>query len=300
MGNLNYNECIPGKKPQMKESFIMFNLLRKAGLYKRTDKATSELLQDPDELRELLNRALMRRQDELLTAMNRILRPEGEPTISQESEFIRESDEANAFMKEAGDGALLQTGRWEIAFRPGRYVADRVPELSTIQRAVRSSAVSLRGWNFPHINESDFSNFNTGFQSVTDWKDAPFGRHVEAFRAYTSGLFLWESTLWEEESQEFGGTKSLSFLATIFSVTEWMMFAQRYYESFLSIDNVIQVSLTLHDSQGRALVARSPVLPLSSAYVAKIEPVSVKGAVQLTDLRTDSQAVGRRFIKRIF
>ena len=168
------------------------SLLRKAGLYKRTDKATSELLQDPDELRELLNRALMRRQDELLTAMNRILRPEGEPTISQESEFIRESDEANAFMKEAGDGALLQTGRWEIAFRPGRYVADRVPELSTIQRAVRSSAVSLRGWNFPHINESDFSNFNTGFQSVTDWKDAPFGRHVEAFQ--TSGLFLWEST----------------------------------------------------------------------------------------------------------
>lgn len=275
-------------------------LLRKADLYKRTDKGSSELIQDPDELRELLNRALMRRQDELLTAMNRIIHPEREATMLLESEFVRESDEANEFFKEAYGGAPIQTARWEVAFRPTRYVADRIPELSAVQRAIRNSVVSLRGWNFPHINESNFSNFTSGCQSMTDWKTSPFGRHVEVFRAYASGLFVWESTIWEEQSPQFGNTKVLSYLGTIFAVTEWMIFAQRYYETFLSIDDVIQVTLTLIDSQDRVLLALPPATELSSAYTAKIEPIKVSGTVEITDLRTDPQAVARRFIKRIF
>jgi hypothetical protein len=38
---------------------------RRAALYKRTEKATSEVIEDGDAMRELLNRGLLRRQDDL-------------------------------------------------------------------------------------------------------------------------------------------------------------------------------------------------------------------------------------------
>jgi hypothetical protein len=169
-----------------------------------------------------------------------------------------------------------------------------------VQRATRSSAVSLRGWNFPHINERDSSNFNEGFQSTTDWKNSSFGRHVEVVRGYRSGLFVWRSTLWEEQASEFSGAKVLCFLAAIFSVTEWMIFTQRYYEPVLRIDESIELDLTLHGSMNRALVSRPPASPLFSEYVSKAEPVRVKKVVELTDLRTDPLAVARRLIVEIF
>jgi hypothetical protein len=276
-------------------------LLRKAGLYKRTDKATSELIEDADDMRELLNRGLLRRQDELLSAMNRILRPkESTKANSEGAGFLLESEEAATFMLGAAEKQLLKVPHWEITLRPVEYVADRISDLSTLQRAVRDSAVSLRGWNFPHINERDASNFDGGFQSLTDWKDSPYGRHVEVIRAYRSGLVSWMSDLWEERGREFEGVSALSFLSTIFSVTEWVIFAQRFYESVLSIGDSIHIAILLRGSRDRILVSRPPAGPLFSDYIAKVEPISVEGIVEMTDLRADSLAVARKFIRRIF
>jgi hypothetical protein len=92
----------------------------------------------------------------------------------------------------------------------------------------------------------------------------------------------------------------LCFLAAIFSVTEWMIFTQRYYEPVLRIDESIELDLTLHGSMNRALVSRPPASPLFSEYVSKVEPARVKKVVELTDLRTDPLAVARRLIVEIF
>jgi hypothetical protein len=275
-------------------------LLRKAGLYKRTEKATSELIEDPDELRELLNRGVLRRQDELLTAMNRILRPEKSTiVVNLESEFKKESEDARIFMQEVGNGELLKLPGWELTIHPDRFNPHLFSDLSAIQRSIRNSVVSLRGWNFPHINERDFSNFSDGFQSSTDWKDAPFGRYLEAFRAYRSGLFIWRGSLWEERAPEIHGVSGLSFLSVVFSITEWMIFAQRYYEPILPIGDRLHVKVDLQGSKGRKLIARPPLMPFTSDFLAKIEPVSVSEDVEMTDLRADSPAVARRCIKRI-
>jgi hypothetical protein len=144
-------------------------LLRKAGVYKRTDKATSELVEDSSEMRELLNRGLLRRQDELLTAMSKILRPNSEPQSAEsESQYAAEIQEAIGFVEQVADGTLRQVPHWLVTLRPTIYSKRRIPELGELQRLVRTSAVSLRGWNFPHITEGYVTNFSDGFQSVTD------------------------------------------------------------------------------------------------------------------------------------
>lgn len=79
-----------------------------------------------------------------------------------------------------------------------------------------------------------------------------------------------------------------------------MLFAHGYYESFLTIEDVIQESLTLHGSRNRVLISWPPAGPVFSEYIARIEPLSVKSTVEMTDLRAESRAVVRRFIERIF
>ena len=276
-------------------------LLRKAGLYKRTDKATSELVEDASEMRELLNRGLLRRQDELLTAMNRILRPNSESqSVESESQFSTEMQDAINFLEGIADSKLRELPHWVVALRPTSYSKKRIPELGELQRLVRASAVSLRGWNFPHINEGYVTNFSDGFQAVTDWKDSPFGRHVEGFRAYRSGLFVWGSDLWEENASEYRNRSVLSFLGVIYGVTEWMTFAQRYYEAFLPIEAAIRVEMTLTGTMNRSLIATYPAVPMPLDFTARIDTVSANEQVEMTELRSDTQGVARKLIKDIF
>lgn len=276
-------------------------LLRKAGLYKRTDKATSELVEDSSEMRELLNRGLLRRQDELMTAMNRILRPRGDSqSVESESQYVAEMDEAINFLEGIGEGRLRQLPHWVLAIRPASYSKKRIPELGELQRLVRDSVVSLRGWTFPHINEGYLTNFSDGFQSVTDWKDSPFGRHVEGFRAYRSGLFVWGGDLWEENATEYRNRSVLSFLGVIYGVTEWMTFAQRYYEAFLPIEAAIRVDITLTGTMSRSLISTYPAAPVPLDFTARIDTVSVSDEVEMTELRSETQGAARKLIKNIF
>lgn len=76
-------------------------ILRRAALYMRTDKATSEPIEDADAMRELLNRGLMRRQDDLLRAIKQIVLPNQITAISElGAEFKAEVEDAERFFSE--------------------------------------------------------------------------------------------------------------------------------------------------------------------------------------------------------
>jgi predicted HTH transcriptional regulator len=76
-------------------------ILRRAALYMRTDKATSEPIDDADAMRELLNRGLIRRQDELLRAIKQIVLPNQTTAISEPgAEFKAEVEDAERYLSE--------------------------------------------------------------------------------------------------------------------------------------------------------------------------------------------------------
>ena len=76
-------------------------ILRRAALYMRTDKATSEPVEDADAMRELLNRGLLRRQDDLLRAIKQIVLPNQTIAISEPgAEFKSEAEDAERYFSE--------------------------------------------------------------------------------------------------------------------------------------------------------------------------------------------------------
>ena len=124
-------------------------ILKKATLYKRTDKATSEAIADADEMRELLNRGLLRRQDELLKAIRQIILPRESVEVQPETEFkaqIASAEKSLAQFKiESENEFLAGLPHWTLEMQPEDYLPERITSLARLQRLVQESAISLRG-----------------------------------------------------------------------------------------------------------------------------------------------------------
>lgn len=103
-------------------------------------------------MRELLNRGLLRRQDELLRAIKQIVLP-NQTTATSElgAEFKAEAEYAERYFSELDDGAFSQQPRWTVQLRPETYLANRISSASQLQRLVQESAISLRGWTLPIV-----------------------------------------------------------------------------------------------------------------------------------------------------
>lgn len=275
-------------------------LLRKGGLYKRTDKATSVLIEDSSDMRELLNRGVLRRQDELMFAMKQILQPnESLLRLDGRSPFDKEIDEANQYFRELWDGKLQNNPHWNLTIRPEIYVKHRISNLGDLRERVHVSAVSLRGWTFPfasRLGDQEWSNFHGGSQSSHDTDlHAP-----EAFRAYQSGLIVWCSGLWEQNEGRFQGGNVLSFISAIYSTTEWVLFAQRYFESLLSIEDSIRIEVDLKNTMNQRLISADPLVSLYDEYRAKINSIHVEETSTVSELRTDPQSIARKIVRKLF
>jgi hypothetical protein len=87
----------------------------------------------------------------------------------------------------------------------------------------RDAEVAIRGWNLPHIDrDHGDTRFQDGIQSWTN-----VDRCVEAHRAYRSGLFVWRRLLWENLDDDLP-EGVLSYVSSIWSVTEQLLFAARW------------------------------------------------------------------------
>jgi len=126
-------------------------ILKKAALYKRTDRATSEVVEDAQEMRELLNRGLLRRQDELLRAFKQFIQPsESNRPTEPDAEFKSEIQEAENYFSEFA-GLSGDSTYWTVEMRPETYISSRIQSAAQIQSLVQQSAISLRGWTFPIV-----------------------------------------------------------------------------------------------------------------------------------------------------
>ena len=119
-------------------------ILRNACLYKRTEKATSEPIEDADSMRELLNRGLLRRQDELFRAFKQIIQPSVlDPVQEPGTEYKAELKQTELYFSELADGEFTQLPHWNLVMRPEAYDADRIPTSAALQHLVQKSARAL-------------------------------------------------------------------------------------------------------------------------------------------------------------
>jgi hypothetical protein len=244
-------------------------ILKKAALYKRTDKATSEGIADSEEMRELLNRGLLRRQDELLRAIRQIILPRKTVEVQPDTGFKAQIDSAEQtlahFKIESQNEFLTGLPHWTIEMQPEEYLPERITSSAKLQKLVQESAISLRGWTFPivgRVSGAQWINFDGGSQSLYAAPDNRPG----ALRVYKSGLLVWSAGLGEDFWHQAAGQNLISFISVIYSATEWMLFAQRFYERILAIDDRVHVRVRASGFEGRRLASFDPRVELFGDY----------------------------------
>src|ERR1700730_7077517 len=188
-------------------------ILKLGGLYIRTEKATSEVVTSSEEMRDLINRALLKRGDQLLNTIQALLRGNPVPQQTEVKQYEEEIKGAREYFREVLPADFEELGYWELIAMPQSYSRERIPNITGIWKVLTESEVSLRGWNFPHMDRDTQSNFANGRQSYTNVM-----HHVEALRTYQSGLFIWRGSYWENHSQfKKKHAHALSFVNVIYT-----------------------------------------------------------------------------------
>jgi hypothetical protein len=94
----------------------------------------------------------------------------------------------------------IQTqGHWQIIVRPTKFIPDRIP-YNELESTLTRAKVSLRGWDFPHIGESNELRrrlSSVGFE--TDWN---YYREISQF--YQSGQFAYLLAIHEDWADRAG------------------------------------------------------------------------------------------------
>ena len=275
-------------------------ILRRAVLYKRTDRATSEAIEDAEEMRELLSRGLLRLQDDLLRAFKQIVQPNAlDRNLEPGAKFRAEAESAELYFSELDGGSFALLPHWAVQMQPESYIANRIPTATELQRRIQESAISLRGWTFPivgRVSASQWTNFEDGSQSFHNGR----GDRPEAIRAYKSGLVVWSAGMGEDYWQGLAEQKVLSFIGIIYSVTEWLLFARRFYEALLSVDESVLMSVRASEVKGRKLASLDPRVELGWEYQTDIAAFEIKESIAVSELRADPEAIARMIIRKIF
>lgn len=155
-------------------------------------------------------------------------------------------------------GALLKAirsaGYWRVAIHPDVFTVDGVASLEDLCRAFDQARVELRGWDYPHGPRGGPTRHQDFIEGTAD-----FGSYLEVWRLATTGLFLHEFAMWEDQRDEVYGErlKYLDVTGVLFRLTEMFLFAARLAKA-LSFDSSVSLEFTVHRLGGRNLQTFDP------------------------------------------
>jgi Putative DNA-binding domain len=275
-------------------------VLKRGAIYIRTNRASSEAVPDAEGMRELMNRAVVKRGDELLRMVERLIN--GKPVaLDQQSanEIMAEISDADAFIVERLPEEFRHAGHWELEFCVLPYVGERIANLASVSTFLEESQITLRGWYFPHFDRQNTSNFARGVQS--NMTQSSTG-HLEGYRAYQSGTLVWRGTLWEDVVRSMrAGQKALSFVGVILQVTEYFLFARRYYDK-VAPDATAKLVIRVTDTQDRILKSFDIINEgdLHGDYLCREPRVEVQTKCTVAELIASYDELARKAIRRIY
>jgi hypothetical protein len=175
---------------------------------------------------------------------------------------------------------IQSRGYWEVTIHPGRFDQKRAQSLGDLYPVLQKTSVSLRGWDFPHLDTHQQPHRDI------DWigEEVDFANRLESWRMYQSGQFVHTSgitTDWLRESQIHAAWKDqlpmepgtmLPLMETVHRFTEIFEFAARLAltDAYI-VDDQMRIEVLLSGLEGRHLHNDIPGrLPFAQSYVATL------------------------------
>jgi hypothetical protein len=196
---------------------------------------------------------------------------------------------------------IRAVGHWRINFQPLEQLQEPLT-LVRCREIVEHSSVSIRGWDFPHINRRNdesggFGNVGTYVENWTSWSG-----FLEFWRLYRSSQFLSYVAL-REDTKPFGEEKHaipvLNTVSTIYSITEFVEFLSRVHSQGL-YQGGVRLSIELRNTSGRFLSAGMNRIPFFDRYVTQAETINVERSITRSRLMEDHRGLASEIALEIF
>lgn len=218
-------------------------------------------------------------------------------------------------MSATGTLDLNSIPRFMVSINPNEYSVDRLT-LAECRNAVSASQVRYRGWYFPHIQPPIsvgdgaayiFNSFRGGF--IND--------HLEEWRLYRSGQFLFKGMVWEYTNTDFQqrarddarywdvkrDLKSISgfleFRMLIALVTEAYTFAARLAQA-ARYDDALEIEVGLRGVKGYGLASNDFGIHLHDAYPVQFDDPHFQREIAIEQLIGDPWGCAREATLRLF
>lgn len=188
---------------------------------------------------------------------------------------------------------IKEAPHWRVTIRPGTHAEERIRTLGECWRLVETSRVSLRGWDYPHLN---YEHRQNGNDWVASW--AEYRSHREYWRFYQSGQFLHLFSFNEDHYREKAETKArpdvpalsnyspsgyLDAISALWTVTEIFEFAARLAQK-ADFGDVVSIAIHMVDAKDRVLYVSDPARDFSRPYVATESTVGREWTVNTREL----------------
>jgi hypothetical protein len=192
---------------------------------------------------------------------------------------------------------IKEAPHWRVVIRPGVHVEERIDTLSECWRLIESSRVSLRGWDYPHVDHQHRQN---GKDWIESWDD--YRSHREYWRLYQSGQFLHLFSFTEDRYRDKAEEKAksdvlalndfslsgyLSAISALWTITEIFEFAARLAQK-ADFGDSASVAIQMVRVKDRALFMSDPGRDFSRPYVAKESILSKEWSLQTEQLLSES------------
>jgi hypothetical protein len=204
-------------------------------------------------------------------------------------------------MKDGLLDKIRQYGHWRVNFQPVRELAQPLL-LGRCRELVQQSAVSMRGWDFPHINtrndeEGGYENVGSYVENWTDW----WG-FFEFWRMYRSSQFLSYVALREDTRPDEHGNPTvpvLNTVRTIYSVTEFLEFIHRLNSHGLYEDGAL-LTIELRNTAGRVLTAGPHRVPFFQRYSTAADTIELRRRLHPRQLLSDYRSLAVELCIELF
>jgi hypothetical protein len=202
---------------------------------------------------------------------------------------------------------IKSRGYWIVKIRPTQFKKDLIPSLMECLRVIRESKVSLRAWDYPHVQREGRGLMNglDWVESSTDW-----GEILEYWRFYQSGQFVHLFNCREDwtdpsrlqirrlSSEPLPGGM-LNIISTIDRVTEIYEFASRLTAKNL-FEKEAYIDIALHGMKDRTLVVTDPMRELHIDYTCGIDEIPYARIVTVETLLAKSSELALENIRYFF
>lgn len=172
---------------------------------------------------------------------------------------------------------IKQRGYWKVSISPSEYIENRF-DYSELKGIIDKCRVSLRGWDYPHLDQKNICNRSGYIESYCE-----FDYLIEYWRFYRSGKFIHLFGMREDgrkespvlqKFHEYGngtpptGLRGLSIISSIYSLTEIFEFGIRLGKHGV-LNSGSRVTLELFGLKDRMLYFENFFRDLRQPYISR-------------------------------